>query len=236
MPLNIVASPEVEQGLKIVRERVQTEVRLGLSWMNKCKPLGRMRAPSEHGPLPPAIQDGLTDLVVEAGVLAVEALASIPGACGYALGPKGQRGRALQQWALKNEHARHIQNEVASATLLHSLSYLPEPGRSFNLSCLDRLHKATRVAAQACQRLRQGETPPKEITRVAVGWVVVMACLVSSERVRDREGKPVMLRLNSSVKTAAIHAYPLFTAGKRLNETIGPEEALNVAFAALGVL
>ena len=41
--------------------------------------------------------------------------------------------------------------------------------------------------------------------------------------------------LDQRVKDAAVKAYPLFSAGKKLNETNDPAEAVHVAFVALDV-
>jgi hypothetical protein len=41
--------------------------------------------------------------------------------------------------------------------------------------------------------------------------------------------------LDQRVKDAAVKAYPLFSAGKELNETVDPAEAVHVAFVALDV-
>ncbi len=140
---------------------------------------------------------------------------------GYGTHPqKFQKGSALKSTALSAGLAHDVQHTIT--VLADSLNRLPEPKKTINMVYLRKVADATVAAGRACQQLRRGQSPSKNETRLACAWVVCVGC-------------GFVPRLDQRVKEAAIKAYPLFSAGKRLNETVAPSQAIHVGYVALDV-
>ena len=204
--LQVVMSDDLKKAVNDVKNRVRMLVILGEKWRDFRKPLGAMKPPLG---------------------LVVQGVDMVAGMAGHAFGRQGAKGRALRA---KANLAGEVQNAITSLT--HTIATLPEPQRSINLSYLQHLADATIAAGRACQELCQGRSPAKDVTRLAASWVVTLGC--SAVGLPLRINAPAAL-LDQRVKDAAVKAYPLFSAGKKLNETNDPAEAVHVAFVALDV-
>jgi hypothetical protein len=131
-----------------------------------------------------------------------------------------QRGNALKNAAKRDSLASNLQQTIES--LAGVIASLPEPQKSINLEYLDMIADATVAAGRACQKLRSGRDPSKKETRWAASCVVTLAC-------------GLVEKIDPRVKNAAVQAYPLMSAGKKLNTIADPIRAINVSYIALGV-
>jgi hypothetical protein len=213
----VVMSEDLKKAVNDVKNQVRMHVMLGEKWRDFRKPLGARNPPPGIPPTPGAPPIGLI----------VQGVNMVAGMAGHAFGTQGAKGRALRANA---SLAGEVQNIITGLT--QTIATLAEPQRSINLSYLQHLADATIVAGRACQELCQGKSPAKDVTRLAVSWVVTLGC--SAVGLPLKMNQPAAL-LNQRVKDAAIKAYPLFSAGKKLNETVDPAEAIHVAFVALDV-
>jgi hypothetical protein len=202
----IVMSEDLKKAVNDVKNQVRMHVMLGEKWRDFRKPLGARNPPIN---------------------IAVQGVNMVAGMVGHAFTPQGSKGQALRK---KANLAGEVQNTITG--LIQTIATLPEPQRSINLSYLQHLADATIVAGRACQELCQGKSPAKDVTRLAVSWVVTLGC--SAVGLPLKMNQPAAL-LDQRVKDAAIKAYPLFSAGKKLNETVDPAEAIHVAYVALDV-
>lgn len=213
----IVMSVDLKKAINDVKNQVRMHVMLGEKWRDFRKPLGARNPPPGIPPTPG----------VPAG-LVVKGVNMVAGMAGHAFGTQGAKGRALRA----NAHlAGEVQNNIVNLT--RATATLQEPQRSINLSYLQHLADATIVAGRACQELCGGRSPAKDVTKLAVSWVVTLAC--SAVGLPMKMNQPAAL-LDQRVKDAAIKAYPLFSAGKKLNETVDPAEAIHIAYIALDVV
>jgi hypothetical protein len=213
----IIMSEDLRKAVNDVKNLVRGHVKLGEKWRDFRKPLGTRNPPPGIAPTPGVPPIGM----------AVYGMNRIAGMAGHAFGTQGEKGRALRE----NAHVAHnVQDSVTQ--LINTIDKLQEPQRSINLSYLQHLADATIVAGRACQELCQGKSPAKEVTRLAVSWVVTLGCAIPDIPVKMNQ--PVAL-LDKRVKEVAVKSFPLFSAGKKLNETIDPAEAIHAAFVALDV-
>jgi len=214
----VVMSEDLKKAVNNLKIQVRTHVMLGEKWRDFRKPLGAMTPPG----LPPTPGSPLPVGMIVKGVNMAA------GRLGHALGVQGRKGQALRANA---NLAGQVQKNITGLT--QAIATLQEPQRSINLSYLQHLADATVVAGTACQELCQGKSPAKrDVTKLAVSWVVTLAC--SNVGLPMKVNQPAAL-LDQRVKNAAIQAYPLFSAGKKLNETVDPAEAIHIAFVALDV-
>jgi hypothetical protein len=224
----IVMSKDLEKAVNEVKSQVRMHVMLGEKWRDFRKPLGAMHAPGI--PPTPAMLP-IPGMSSSHGIppfgLIVKGVNMAAGMAGHAFGTQGSKGRALRENA---NLAGKVQHTITGLT--QTISALPEPQRSINLSYLQHLADATIVAGRACQELCQGNSPAKDVTRLAASWVVTLGC--STVGLPLKMNQPAAL-LDQRVKDAAVDAYPLFSAGKKLNETVDPAEAVHIAFVALDV-
>jgi len=211
----VVMSDDLKKAVHDVKNQVRMHVMLGEKWRDFRKPLGARHAPG----IPPTPG-------VPAGLL-VRGANMVAGMAGHDFGAQGSKGRALRANA---NLAGEVQTTLTGLT--QTIAGLAEPHRSINLSYLQHLADATVVAGRACQELCQGKSPSKDVTRLAASWVVTLGC--SAVGLPVKMSQPAAL-LDQRVKDAAIKAYSLFSAGKKLNETVDPAEAVHVAFVALDV-
>ena len=130
------------------------------------------------------------------------------------------KGRALKSAATEAGLAGEVQREIEG--IAPKIGALHEPQRSINLAYLNYVADGTVAAARACQKMRRGKSAPKKETQMAVAWVVTIGC-------------GLVPKLDQRVKNAAIRAYPLCAAGRKLDESVGPEQAIHAAYEALGV-
>lgn len=216
----VVMSDELTKAVNDLKNQVRMHVMLGEKWRDFRKPLGARQPPPGIPPTP-----GMP-IPVPIG-LAVGAVNMVAGMAGHAFGTQGSKGRALRANA---NLAGEVQFTITGLT--QTIAALPEPQRSINLSYLQHLADATIVAGRACQDLCQGKSPAKDTTKLAVSWVVTLGC--SAVDLPLKINQPAAL-LDQRVKDAAVKAYPLFSAGKKLNETVDPAEAIHIAFVALDV-
>ena len=155
------------------------------------------------------------------GVPALGVLRVAVGIAGYGTDPQDVvKGLAIRSAALQGRLASEVQRTIEG--LARALETLPEPQRTINLTYLHQVADATIAAGRACQQLRIGRSPAKHDTRLSVAWVVTVGC-------------GLVPQLDRRVKDVAIQAYPLFSAGKRLNESLDPAQAIHVAYVALDV-
>ena len=212
----IKMSEDLKKAVDGVKKKARTYVRLGEKWRDFRKPLGARNRPG----IPPTPGSAIPVGLVLKGVNVVA------GYAGHAFGTQGAKGRALR---LNASIAGEVQNEIVSLT--QSIDKLSEPQRSINLSYLQHIADATILAARACQKLCCGRSPSdKHRTKLAVAWVVLLACSVVAQPVKAN--LPAAL-LDKRVKEVANKAYRLFSAGKKLNETVDPAEAIHMAYVAL---
>jgi hypothetical protein len=214
----VVMSDDLKKAVNDVKNHVRMHVMLGEKWRDFRKPLGAMNPPPGIPPTP--------GVPFPVG-LVLGGVNRVAGMAGHDFGTQGAKGRALRANA---NLAGGVQNTITGLT--HTVAALPEPQRSINLSYLQHLADATVVAGKACQELCQGKSPARDVTRLAVSWVVTLGC--SAVGLPLKMNQPAAL-LDQRVKDAAVKAYPLFSAGKKLNETVDPAEAVHVAFVALDV-
>ena len=130
------------------------------------------------------------------------------------------KGYALRAAAVDANLAAAVQREIEA--LAPTIAGLLEPQQTINLAYLRTLANCTIVAGKASQQMRKGLRPSKGETQLAAAWVVTMGC-------------GLLPRLDARVKGAAIKAFPLFTAGKALNEFVDPAQAIHAAYVALDV-
>lgn len=215
----IVMSDDLKKAVNDVKSQVRMHVMLGEKWRDFRKPLGAMTPPG----LPPTPGSPLPIGAIAGGINMAA------GMLGHAFGVQGRKGQALRANA---PLAGQVQSNITM--LLQNIDTLQEPQRSINLSYLQHLADATVVAGRACQELCQGRSPAdKEVKKLAVSWIVTLAC--SNVGMSMSMNQPAAL-LDQRVKQAAIQAYPLFSAGKKLNETVDPAEAIHIAFNALDLV
>ena len=215
-PPQVVPGKDLKMAINDVKNQVRMHVILGEKWRDFGKPLGA-RKPPGIPPLPGAPPIGL----------AAKGINMLAGRAGHAFGIQGGKGRALRANA---GIAGTVQNKIVE--LVRTIHKLPEPQRSINLSYLQHIADATVVAARACQVLCMGKSPAKDVTRLAASWVVTLGC--SATGLPVKKNMPAAA-LDQRVKDAAIMSYPLFSAGRKLNETLNQAQALHIAFAALDV-
>lgn len=219
MSAQIMVNDDVRLAIKEMKQKARTMVSLGMAWRDHRKPLGRRHAPG----LPPL--PGAPWYVTKA----ITAFQVATDGFGLALGQRGSAGRALEAAAHAQHLAAAVQNEITKL----AATFGSDTRSSVNLFYLQHIADATVLAAQACCQLQHGKSPrDAERTKRAVAWVVILAC-ATTDAPAHNSVHYVPVLLDERVKAAAIHAYPLFSAGRGLDTTIDPADAIHAAFEAL---
>lgn len=219
MSAHIMVNDDVRLAIRDMKERARAMVSRGMAWRDYRHPLGRMHAPGIP-PLPGA------PWFISRGLDGIQRAAN---GFGLALSQNGSAGRALEKAA----HAHHLASVVQNRITSLAATFGSDTRSSVNLFYLKHIADATILAAQACCQLQHGNSPhDAERTKLAVAWVVILAC-AATDAPAHNNAHYVPVLLDARVKEAAILAYPLFSAGKELNTTLDPADAIHAAFEAL---